>query len=143
MGLTNTPIIIEIISCLDQESLMNLSLVSKQLRNIIANEPGNENKIIPVFEVSGSSILRLYQNLHDHFLNNETKKKLQRYHIVRFKDVDKFVQNDESSLHHLEKLVKNVQMNGITSLDFCSTQSPPLIQGKVHRILIILPKILL
>jgi hypothetical protein len=44
MGLTNTPIIIEIISCLDQESLMNLSLVSKQLRNIIANEPGNEKK---------------------------------------------------------------------------------------------------
>jgi hypothetical protein len=36
-----TPIIIEIISWLDQESLMDLSLVSKQMHDIIRNEPGN------------------------------------------------------------------------------------------------------
>ena len=47
-----TPIIIEIISWLDQESLMNLSLVSKQLHSTITNEPGNKNKLYPVFEVS-------------------------------------------------------------------------------------------
>ena len=64
-----TPIIIEIISWLDQESLMNLSLVSKQLYNIIRNEPGNKNKIIPVFEVSGSLEQTFFHNLHDHFLN--------------------------------------------------------------------------
>jgi hypothetical protein len=68
------PIIIQIISWLDQDNLMNMSLVSKQLHDIIANEPGNKNKIIPVFEVSGSLEQTFFHNLHDHFLNKETKQ---------------------------------------------------------------------
>jgi hypothetical protein len=61
-----TPIFIEIVVWLDQESLMNLSMVSKQLHDIIANEPGNKDKIIPVFEISptnGGSTITLLQNL--------------------------------------------------------------------------------
>ncbi|MGK3762558.1 MAG: hypothetical protein ACI8RD_014876 [Bacillariaceae sp.] len=112
-----TPIIIEIISWLDQESLMNLSLVSKQLYNIIRNEPGNKNKIIPVFEVNGSSTRTFACNLRDHFLNNETGNKLQRYHIMRFKDAKKFTKEIGVSFGELENVLKNVQMNGITSLD--------------------------
>jgi hypothetical protein len=42
-------IIIQIVNWLDQESLMKLSLVSKQLHDIICNEPGNEKKMHPVF----------------------------------------------------------------------------------------------
>jgi hypothetical protein len=138
------PTIIQISSWLDQESLMNLSLVSKQLHDIIRNEPGNKNKVIPVFELSGSSTLKFSQNLHDNFLNNETAKKLQSYQIMRVKDAHKFVRRNDSddsdSLKAaLEEIVKNVQINGITSLDlygiFSSTDDNTLMD-------IILPNIL-
>ncbi|OEU11657.1 hypothetical protein FRACYDRAFT_244775 [Fragilariopsis cylindrus CCMP1102] len=91
-----TPIIIEIISWLDQESLMNMNVVSKQLYDIITtNEPGNKNEIHPIFE---------------------TKNKLQRYQIMRFKDISKFKCDKKIGM------VKNIQMNGITSL-YLSTSS--------------------
>jgi hypothetical protein len=119
-----TPIIIEIISWLYQESLMNLSLVSKQLHDIITNEPGNKNKIHPVVEVSGSSALKFCQNVQDHFRNKETKNKLQRYQIMKFKDLSKFKDDENIRIyHHLVEIAKNVQMNGITSLDLSSSSS--------------------
>jgi len=57
---------------------MELSLVSKQSHNIICNEPRNKNKIIPVFEVSGSCLRKFSQNMQGHFLNKKIKNKLQR-----------------------------------------------------------------
>ena len=135
-----TPIIIEIISWLDQESLMNLSLVSKQLHDIIAttnDKPGNKNKIRPVFEVSGSSTLKFYQNLHNHFLNKETKNKLQRYQIMRFKDLSKF----KSGSFELRRM-EEIQMNGITSLYLSSSSSRDKTDGCLLRTLPnILPKL--
>jgi hypothetical protein len=110
------PIIIQIISWLDQDSLMDLSLVSKQLRDIICNEPGNKNRIIPVLEVSGSSVEILLSNLRDYYLNNKTKIKLEQYHIMTFKDVDKFIVG-ESSHELLEQIVKDLRMDGILTLD--------------------------
>jgi hypothetical protein len=71
MGLTKHTHIIQIISwLLDQESLLNLSLVSKKqkIHNIICNEPGNKSRIIPVFEVSGSSILKFLSKYAGLFL---------------------------------------------------------------------------
>jgi hypothetical protein len=117
-----TSIKIEIIGWLDQDSLMDLSLVSKQLHNIICNEPGNKNKIIPVFEVSGScSPLKLLKNLPEYSLNSETKNKLQRYQVMRFKDVEKLVYNG-ASFDLLKQIMENLQMNGITSLCISSTK---------------------
>ena len=121
-----TPIIIEVISWLDQDSLMNLSLVSKQLNDIIcATEPGNKNKIIPVFEVAGTSAGILFQNLLHHFKNKKTKKKLQDYTIMRFKDSNK-CDDDQAggstdyTYSELTRIVKNIHFNGITLLDFSS-----------------------
>jgi hypothetical protein len=116
------PIVIEIISWLDQESLMDLSLVSKQLYNIIKNEPGNLNQIHPVFEVGSRSTLTFFQNLNEYFLNTETKNKLQGYHIMRFKDVNKTF-DGRGALNIV--LENNVQMNGITTLYLSS----PLIEA--------------
>jgi hypothetical protein len=118
-----THIIIEVFSWLDQDSLMNLSLVSKQLNNIIANEPGNKNnRIIPVFEVTRTSPGTLYRILRHHF--KDEKKKLQNYRIMRFKDSDEFDDDDggstANSYYELKQIVKNVHMNGITLLDFSS-----------------------
>jgi hypothetical protein len=107
------PIIIQIISWLDQDSLMNLSLVSKQCHNIICNEPGNENKIIPVFEVSGSSTRTLFSNLRDYSLNNDTKIKLQRYTHMRINDVRRFVAPNTQ----VHDIVRNLRMDGILTLD--------------------------
>ena len=48
-----TPIIIEILNWLDQESLINATLVSKQLHKIICDDGhGIENKINPMIEIS-------------------------------------------------------------------------------------------
>jgi hypothetical protein len=116
------PIVIEIISWLDQESLMDLSLVSKQLYNIIKNEPGNLNQIHPVFEVGSRSTLTFFQNLNEYFLNTETKNKLQSYNIMRFKDVNKTF-DGRGALNIV--LENNVQMNGITTLYLSS----PLIEA--------------
>jgi len=87
---------------------MNLSIVSKQLHNIICNEPGNKNKSIPVFEVSGNSICRLLCNIRDHFLNKDTANKLQCYPIMRVKDVHKFDTTwDHTDTNHIFEFKKN------------------------------------
>jgi hypothetical protein len=136
-----TPIIIQVIIWLNQDDLMNLSLVSKQSHNIIANEPGNENKIHPVFEISGSSVTALCQNLQNHFLNKETKNKLQRYQIMRFKDTSKFKNDEYISISELEEIAKNVQMNGITLLDLSSSPIQSFTGYIIDILPILLPKL--
>ncbi|MGK3745212.1 MAG: hypothetical protein ACI90V_012073 [Bacillariaceae sp.] len=108
------PIIIQIISWLDQQSLMSLSLVSKQCHNIICNEPGNKNKIIPVFEVSGCSKQTLFKNIRDYSLNNETNKKLRRYSHMKVNNANAF---DDFPGEMRKKIAKDVQMDWIKSLD--------------------------
>jgi hypothetical protein len=81
------------------DSLIDLSLVSKQLHDIICIEPGkNNNRIIPVFEINGNLPDVFFQNLHDHFLNKKTTDKLQGYQIMIYNDVDKLV-SDEYNCH--------------------------------------------
>jgi hypothetical protein len=89
---------------------MNVSIVSKQWHNLICNEPGNKNKIIPVFEVSRSSV----KKLHDHYLNNKTKNNLQHYSHMRGKHVNasNYLTDDE-----MVKITKDVRLEGIISLD--------------------------
>jgi hypothetical protein len=107
------PVIIKTISWLDQESLVNLSFVSIKFNDIIAgNEPGNKNKIIPVFEVK-TSLGTLFENLRVYFMNKKTRNKLQSYVIMRVKGLDKF-----QDLNN--QIAKDIQMNGITSLDLSS-----------------------
>ena len=120
-----TPIIIEIISWLDQESLMNLSLVSKQLHSTITNEPGNKNKLYPVFEVTlrGSSTRRLFQILRNNFLNEEKKNKLQYYPRMRLNNVQEYV-FDRISDYEIQQMTRDVRMDWITSLDISSSNSP-------------------
>jgi hypothetical protein len=136
------PIILEIISWIDQETLVNLSLVSKQMHGIIRNEPGNKNKIISVFEIRGSSTLKLFQNLCGYFMDEKTKKRLQSYHVMTFKDPYRF--NTDASLFKLRGMLEqyDIQMNGITSLNFPS--SPGLYSSNfelLSSVMKILPKL--
>jgi hypothetical protein len=117
---------------------VDLSLVSKQLNDIIQNEPGNIDKIIPVFEVSCSSLQKLYQSLCGHFSDEKKKNKLQGYRIMRFKDVGRFASSGHYDL--LQQIVRNIQLNGITLLD-CSSHSPCLIHPCLSALKIVLPKL--
>ena len=132
------PITIEIISWFEQESLINFSVVSKQMHGIIHNEPGNKNKIISVFEVRGSSTLELFQNIRGYFLNEKTKKRLQSYNVMTFKGLHHFHHKDFSKLIRMVGK-EDFRMNGITSLNF-STPSPK-IWGLPSIIMKILPKL--
>jgi len=120
-------IILNITSWLDQESMMNMSLVSKQLYNTLCGECGNENEIFPVFIVSGKSVQTLVNNLRKHFLNKKTKVKLQTYSIMRFKEPNRFDDEDVSTedFNQLKLIVKDncIELNGITSLEFISSSS--------------------
>ena len=81
-------------------------------------------------------------------MNKKTAKKLQRYQIMRFKDLSKF-DNDEydseneeyKSTSGLEEMAKNVQMNGITLLDLSSSPIQPFSSYIIDILLIILPKL--
>jgi hypothetical protein len=123
------PIIIQIISWLDQESLMDLILVSKQLQDIICNEPGNENQIIPVFEVNPqrrkdyhATTLTFAKKLRDFSLDNDLNNKLQYYRRMVINNADWFdCGTVPAPLRCLEDIVTNVQMSGITSLYYFSS----------------------
>jgi hypothetical protein len=119
------PILIGIFNWLDQESLMNLTLVSKQLHKIIAaNGPGIENKIIPVFEVSGSSTQRFFQILRNNFFNEEIKNKLQYYPHMKLNNIHEF---DRIPVHEMQQMTRDVRMDWITSLDISSPSPCPRI----------------
>jgi len=121
------PIILQIISWLDQESLMNMSVVSKQLYNVICTEPGNENKITPVFVVRCKSIQKFVNNFLNYFLDKKTKAKLQKYRIMRFNAPYAFEIEDVNTdqFDKLKLILKhnNIEMSGITSLEFISSWS--------------------
>jgi hypothetical protein len=113
MGLP-LPIRVSVFNFLDQYSLIELTLVSKQCHDECNNGPGIEDKIIPVIEVSGSSTQTLLQNLRQHQQNNETYRKLQLYPIMRVKNIQNF---DAVPRGELERLTNNLRMEGIVSLD--------------------------
>jgi hypothetical protein len=122
------PIILEIISWLDQESLINIILVSKQLYNIVCSDLGNEIEIYSVFAVTGKLIQKLVNNLHNYFLNKKIKDKFQNYSIMRFTEPNRFDDGDVSKEDFNElKLIledNSIKMNGITSLEFGLSSSP-------------------
>ncbi|OEU07394.1 hypothetical protein FRACYDRAFT_251199 [Fragilariopsis cylindrus CCMP1102] len=132
------PIKIEIFSYLDQESLMNLSLVSKQSNDIICKELGNKNKIIPVFEIGLISMPALCQNLLNHSLNRETNNKLQRYQIMRFKDSYKYTKDEtnlsvEAFMELQRETMRKVRFTGITSLDFDGFSLSDQITDRIYQ----------
>jgi hypothetical protein len=76
-------------------------------------------------KVSGSIVYRNFlQNMLGHFLNKKIKNKLQRYQIMRFKVVDKFVYNG-ASVDLLKQSMEDVQIDGIISLCLSLSHSAP------------------
>jgi hypothetical protein len=127
------PIRVSVFNCLDQESLMESTLVSKQWHKE-CNGPGIENKIIPVFELSPSDDDRsmtnsrtrnFLQNLCRHQHNNETNIKLQRYRHMRVNNVHEFDWIFSST--ELGRIRNNLRrMDGIVSLDMSLLSLAPI-----------------
>ena len=124
-------IIVHICIFLDNDSLMNISAVSKKLRTIICDHPGmNNNHIVPVFEISAldnandaGRTQRLVNNLirrvssHANFF--------QRYRRIEVKDLHKFdplelmwvcIEDRDQQQFQLD----GIQLDGIVSLDLSS-----------------------
>jgi hypothetical protein len=120
------PIIIEILNWLDQESLMNTTLVSKQLHKIICNGHGIENKKFPMIEINptNGSTITLLQNLHQNQWNIVTNNKIR--HCLHMKvnnghDFD-YIPSDQ-----IQAITTYAQMDWILSLDI----SLPMRIGRV------------
>lgn len=126
---------------------MNSSVVSKHFYRICKGR-GIENKIVPVFVISPlqqqgcyNSTRILTQNLRDYSSNEDTNKKFQNYGRMIVNTVDKFdtYREDYWDFIELKSIVKDVQMNNITSLNLYS-HSPNSYCGS--SIPLLLPSIL-
>jgi hypothetical protein len=121
------------------DELIYLTLVSKGLYED-CKRPGIEWKLIPTIEISAvhGSTQKLIQNVS----HNQKNKKLDRYSHMRINDVHKF---DYISLNEIDKITKDVRLEGIISLDLSIPyQSTARYIGKylLYALLKILPKLL-
>ena len=106
-----TPIIIEILDWLDQESLMNATLVSKQLHKIICDGHGIKEKKFPMIEISktnGST-----RALLEHICTTTNKIRRRCIHM-KVNDAHEFAY---VSSEEIIAITKNAQMDWILSLD--------------------------
>ena len=101
-----TPIIIEILNWLDQESLMNATLVSKQLHKIICDGHGIKNKKFPMIEISptNGSTRALLKHIC------KTKNKMRRCLHMKVNDAHKF---DHVTSKEVKAITKDAQMDWI------------------------------
>ncbi|OEU20208.1 hypothetical protein FRACYDRAFT_260262 [Fragilariopsis cylindrus CCMP1102] len=112
-----TPIMIEILNWLDQESLINATLVSKQLHKIICDDGhGIENKISPMIEISptNGSTRALLEHICYNVTDIETKNKMRRCLHMKVNDADKF---DHVTSKEVKAITEDAQMDWILSLD--------------------------
>ena len=129
-------IIVHICIFLDNDSLMNISTMSKKLRTVICDHSGMENnRIVPVLKISASkykndagrtqqlvnSIIR-HVSSHDNFF--------QRYRRIEVKDLHKFDSLPFHELHAIEDWdqqfqLDGIQLDGIFSLDLSSPSNGP------------------
>ena len=129
-------IIVHICIFLDNDSLMNISAVSKKLRTIICDHPGmNNNRIAPVLTIGASDnandagrTQRLVNNLirrvssHANFF--------QRYRRIEVKNILKFDPLPFHELYDIEDRdqrfqLDGIQLDGIVSLDIsCPSNGP-------------------
>ena len=130
------PIIIHIVSFLDQATLMKVSTVCKQLYQIChGHVSGTTNIVIPVLELSASSenpdfgrADRMVQRLEQHCT------KLQHYRKMTITDGHKF----RPGSNKLEKF----QLNGVVSLHVLSSVATERISGSSLEMMRMLARIL-
>ena len=117
-------ILIHIMGYADPETIRMLCCVSKQFRDLIANDPGMEqNRAIPLLQITPADdkedegrVGRLLQFLQHH------RDKLQRYRAIKIIDPNKFELYD-GCFQELDKITDALRLYGIVSLDMPSLSS--------------------
>ena len=127
--LTPISILTRTMSYMDNETLMVMCLVCKQIRDMIWTGRGMENKLVRIFELSPSQInndgqsrvRRFVSHMNQYFRNATKTRILQGFQHWKVQDVVEFddnrlgyVSNDHDEL---ERLTQNIRMTGIVSLD--------------------------
>lgn len=124
------PILINILTYADPETIRQACLVSKQFYDIIFNAPAMENhRVVPLLQISPSEMeqddkgrtARLIPKLH------QNRKKLQHYREIKFIDGHKFSRGGFSSYcRYLCEELFEEGLTGVVSLDLSSsTPAPP------------------
>ena len=130
--LTPISILIRTMSYMDNETLMVMCLVCKQIRDIIWTGQEMHNKLVRVFELSpskdanfGDLVRRFVSNMNRYFQNSAKTRILRGFQHWKVQDVEEFDDNSYVYIDddNLERLTQNIRMTGIIALDI-SLPSP-------------------
>ena len=132
------PILVNILSYFDQETLRDVvCLLSKLFQDIIDNDPGMENKVIPLLLISPSKktrpstkrLDRLIKQLYRHRI------KLQRYRAIKIIDGHKF------SMSYNYSIPEKLRLDEVISIDMSSFTCSPGTFGFFDDLLLFLSKV--
>ena len=116
---------------MDNDTLMIMCLVCKQIRDLIWTGQGMENKLVRIFKLSASKdkndfgggryrVFRFISNMNRYFENVTKTRILQGFQHWKVQDVEEFA-DDRYDVHisndELERLTQNICFTGIVSLD--------------------------
>ena len=138
--LTPLSLLLRTMEYMDNDTLMLMCLVCKQIRDIIWTGQGMETKLVRIFELSplkknsfdedGSSrVRRFVSNMNQHFQNATKTRILKGFQHWKVQDVTDFSDIDYAhgiSNEELGRLTQNVRMTEIVSLDVSLDVSLPL-----------------
>jgi len=141
--LTPVSLLIRTLSYMDNDTLMIMCLVCTQIRDIIWTGQGMETKLVRIFELSAPekknedsrrSIRRFVSNMNQYFQNVTKTRILQGFQHWKVREMKEFNNNKGFVLdRELTRLIQNIRMVGIVSLDMSSPVSIACEYGGLHR----------
>ena len=134
--LTPVSLLLRTLGYMDNDALMIMCLVCKQIRDLIWTGQGMENKLVRIFELSSSKnnvfgddfgygrspVRRFISKMNQYFENISKTRILQGFQHWKVEDVEEFVNDSYEYINpdELERLTQNIRMTGIVSLDMSS-----------------------
>ena len=141
--LTPVSLLIRTLNYMDNDTLMIMCLVCTQIRDIILTEQGMETKLVRIFELSASdkknedgrrSIRSFVSNMNQYFQNVTKTRILQGFQHWKVQEMKELNNNKGFDLdRELTRLIQNIHMVGIVSLDMSSPVSIACEYGGLHR----------
>lgn len=134
---TPLPLFIRMLGYLDNATLMILCLVCKQIRDLIWDGHGMDNKLIRIFELrslargdnvgSSERLERFVSNMTRYFNDPTKNRMLQQYHDMKIVHGKKDQSFDDEEFRYyddyddeFERMLRNISMAELVSLDVSS-----------------------
>ena len=131
--LTPVSLLLRTLGYMDNDTLMLMCLVCKQIKELIWTGQGMQNKLVRIFKLSSSKnndlgddfgygrprVRRFISNMNQYFENISKTRILQGFQHWKVEDVEEFVNDSYEYINpdELERLTQNIRMTGIVSLD--------------------------